>query len=54
MPADIVEETLIMALPLAPRHQIEATCRPVTAAVTPQEHGATTRPFADLKSRMHE
>jgi len=48
---DVVEEVLIMALPVAPAHKSPASCGPLAkriAATTP----ATTRPFADLRSQM--
>ncbi|HSD68340.1 MAG TPA: DUF177 domain-containing protein [Woeseiaceae bacterium] len=53
-PADVVEETLIMALPLAPRHGDETICRPEAIAAPAAEHSNTTRPFADLKSQMQD
>ncbi|MCI0516248.1 MAG: DUF177 domain-containing protein [Woeseiaceae bacterium] len=53
-PADIVEEILIMALPLAPRHDDETICRPEATAAPAAERGNTIRPFADLKSQMQD
>jgi uncharacterized metal-binding protein YceD (DUF177 family) len=51
-PLDIVEEALIMALPLSAMHESGACSAPE------QEHAAagseTTRPFADLKKRMRD
>jgi uncharacterized metal-binding protein YceD (DUF177 family) len=48
-PIDIVDELLVMALPLAARHEDGAGCSTGDAPVAGKE---TTRPFADLKSQM--
>lgn len=50
-PADIVEEVLLMAMPLAAMHADIADCGPLAGRLTasPTE---TVRPFADLRSRM--
>ena len=50
-PIDIVDEALVMAMPLAPRHETE--CRAVPRAMQ-RDEGATTRPFADLRSRLRD
>jgi len=50
-PLDVVEESLIMALPYAPKHAAGEGC----AAVSKPEKGATvelTRPFAALREQM--
>jgi uncharacterized metal-binding protein YceD (DUF177 family) len=51
-PLDLVEEVLIMAMPLAARHVDDAACKePIEI-----DEGSDdiTRPFADLKSQMQE
>ena len=49
-PLDLVEEVLIMAMPLATLHESDAACAKIES---PEETpGTTTRPFADLKSQM--
>jgi uncharacterized metal-binding protein YceD (DUF177 family) len=50
-PLDIVEEALIMALPLSPLHRSRDLCGPLADNVEQKETG-TVRPFADLKSQM--
>ena len=48
---DVVEESLVMALPLAPVHTAADDCGPLArsmAAATPE----TVRPFADLRAQM--
>ncbi|HEX5788554.1 MAG TPA: DUF177 domain-containing protein [Woeseiaceae bacterium] len=50
-PLDVVDELLVMALPLSARHSDDARCV-VTGESRPD--GDTTRPFADLKARMDE
>ena len=50
-PLDIVEEALIMALPLSPVHSSQDLCGPLADNVV-QEKSDTVRPFADLKSQM--
>ena len=50
-PADLVEETLIMALPLSAAHESRADCGPLaeqTVGDAP-ERGDKTRPFAELR-----
>jgi uncharacterized metal-binding protein YceD (DUF177 family) len=50
-PYDIVEESLVMAIPLAPRHESPAACGALAGEIA--ESGLkTTRPFADLRSQM--
>ena len=50
-PLDVVEETLIMALPLVTMHPDDAACSgPVDAS---DANEGTVRPFADLKSQMN-
>lgn len=52
-PLDIVEESLVMAMPLAPTHDFDESC--VALANELVESGPdTARPFADLKSRMEK
>ena len=47
--ADIVDEALVMALPLSARHERE-NCTAVDAVSAPAEE--TTRPFANLREQM--
>ena len=60
-PLDIVEEALIMSLPLSPVHSSRDLCGPLADNVVQdnvvqdnvvQEKSDTVRPFADLKSQM--
>ncbi len=51
-PLDLVEEVLIMAMPLAALHVDDTSC--VDAAAPGDEPGSTTRPFAALKAQMEE
>ena len=48
---DVVEETVVMALPLAPLHDADSECDAL-AAKCPKSGPETTRPFADLRSQM--
>lgn len=50
-PLDIVEEALIMALPLSPLHSSRDQCGSLAGGVI-QETPDAVRPFADLKSQM--
>ena len=51
-PAEIVEEVLIMAMPLSAMHDSAAACGEFEAAGDEVEQ--TTRPFAALKARMEK
>ncbi len=51
-PLDLVEEVLIMAMPLAARHIDNAGCKEPTEI--DEESDDIIRPFADLKSQMQE
>jgi uncharacterized metal-binding protein YceD (DUF177 family) len=51
-PADIIEEALIMAMPLAAMHSDAEECGRYELAANDAEQ--TTKPFADLKSRLEE
>ncbi len=51
-PLDLVEEALIMALPLAVRHVDDAVCR--EPDLPDEEPGEMIRPFADLRSQMEQ
>ena len=51
-PADIVEEALIMAMPLAAMHSVAEECGKYEPVANDAEQ--TTRPFADLKSQLEE
>ena len=52
-PLDIVEEALIMALPLSVVHQSRDECGPLADNVT-DEKIETVRPFEDLRARMNK
>lgn len=52
-PLDIVDEALIMTLPLSATHDDPESCGTV-AAKLPCGDPATVRPFADLRSRMRD
>jgi uncharacterized metal-binding protein YceD (DUF177 family) len=51
-PADIIEEALIMAMPLAAMHSDADECGRFEQVANDAEQ--TTRPFADLKSQLEE
>lgn len=48
---DLVEESLVMALPLAPVHPDRDACGPLAGRVSEEEQRGA-RPFADLRSQM--
>ena len=50
-PLDVVEEALIMALPLAAKHVDNEACK---GPEPKQESGDRIRPFADLRSQMEK
>jgi len=50
--ADIVEESLIMAMPLSARHDSAEACREFETAAS--DASQTTRPFAALKAQLDE
>lgn len=52
-PVDIVEESLVMALPLAPMHESLELCGPLVKNLAEDEPDVV-RPFADLKSQMEK
>jgi hypothetical protein len=52
-PLDIVDEALIMAMPLSPAHDDSTMCGPLAEKLRSDEPG-TNRPFADLKSQMRD
>jgi uncharacterized protein len=51
-PLDIVDEALVMAVPLAVLHEDDETCRAPDKAV--EERRDTIRPFAALKAQMEK
>lgn len=51
-PLDLLEEALIMAIPLAPMHVDDAVCKQPAAIA--EKVTETTRPFAMLKSQMEQ
>ena len=48
---DVVEETVVMALPLAPLHDSDSECGTLAEQV-PEAGPEMTTPFADLRERM--
>lgn len=55
-PLDLIEESLIMALPLSAAHATLAECGPLARQIEgrPDAEGKTNRPFADLKAQMKD
>lgn len=55
-PADLVEESLVMALPVAAAHERPEDCGPLAGAVTNEsaDDGESSRPFAGLRQLMNE
>lgn len=49
--ADLVEESLVMAMPLAPVHESKEACGPLVRDIAEIEE-TMTRPFADLRAQM--
>ena len=52
-PVDIVEESLVMALPLAPMHESIELCGPLAKSFAEDETDVV-QPFADLRSQMEK
>lgn len=52
-PLDVVDEALVMAMPLAGMHASEEDCGPL-AAKAAIEKQAQARPFADLRAQMRD
>ena len=50
---DLVEESLVMAMPLAPMHESTDDCGPLVRDMAEIED-TMTRPFADLRTRMEQ
>ena len=55
-PLDLIEETLIMALPLSAAHATPAECGPMAKQIDAGDRQAadTIRPFADLKAQLQD
>ena len=55
-PADIVDEVLIMAMPLVVMHADRQDCGPLAERLAPDRPvaGDTVRPFADLRARLRQ
>ena len=51
--AELVEESLVMALPLAPLHASADDCGPLAGSI-PATGPDVVRPFADLKAQMEK
>lgn len=51
-PLDVIDEALVMAMPLAATHGSEADCGPLAGQAKAEEDKAQVRPFADLRSKM--
>ena len=52
-PLDIVEDALIMALPLSAVHESRDLCGPLAGKVA-DDNKETVRPFAELRSQMNK
>jgi DUF177 domain-containing protein len=52
-PLDLVEETLILALPLVAKHEDPTNCRPAVPIET-AERGNKVRPFSALRSQWQD
>lgn len=52
-PVDLVEESLVMAIPLAPMHATTSSCNALLAPVVNGDND-TVRPFADLRSQLEK
>ncbi len=52
-PLDIVDEALIMAMPLSPAHDDSTQCGSLASKLQSEET-ETVRPFADLRSQMRD
>jgi uncharacterized protein len=50
--ADLVAEELLLALPLAPRHEGAAKCHAASDDEPPSDEADTRHPFADLRALM--
>ncbi len=50
---DIVEEAVVMALPLAPSHGTDQDCGELAGKI-PEREAEGVRPFADLRAQMDE
>ena len=53
-PLDVVDEALVMAMPLAAMHEAQADCGPLAEQATVEKEEAQVRPFADLRSQMRD
>ena len=51
-PLDVVDEALVMAMPLAAVHEREADCGPLAEQAKAEKDEAQVRPFADLRSKL--
>lgn len=51
-PLDVIDEALVMAMPLAATHESEADCGPLAGQAKAEEDETQVRPFADLRSKM--
>jgi len=52
-PLDIVDEALMMAMPLSAAHDDSTMCGPLADKLQPEDKGMV-RPFADLKSQLRK
>ncbi|HET6629413.1 MAG TPA: YceD family protein [Woeseiaceae bacterium] len=53
-PLDVVDEALVMAMPLAAMHESEENCGRLAEQAKVEKEEAQVRPFADLKSQMRD
>ncbi len=51
-PLDVVDEALVMSMPLAAMHQEQADCGPLAEAAKAGKEEEQVRPFANLRSQM--
>ncbi len=53
-PIDVIEEMLVMAMPIAAKHESVGDCKQQSVADEPIEVKDTVRPFADLKAQIEK
>lgn len=53
-PLDVVDEALVMAMPLAAMHESEEDCGPLAEQAKVEREEAQVRPFANLRSQMRD
>ncbi len=53
-PLDVVDEALVMAMPLVAMHESEDDCGPLAEQAKADRQEAQVRPFANLRSQMRD